>query len=107
MKIRSSNPSDLYISAISYMEIQYGLRNNPEKAVFIQNVLDDFFSSIHILVFSKEEAHRAGYIRADLKKKGSPIGPYDLLIAATAIHHNLILVTSNTREFQRINGLNC
>jgi len=46
-----------------------------------------------------------GDIRANLEKKGTPIGPYDLLIAAIAMRHNLIVITHNTREFSRINGL--
>lgn len=106
-KIYSLSPRDLYLSAISYMEIEYGLKNNPQKALVIQNVLHDFLGSIHILDFSTEEAISAGLIRVDLKKMGKPIGPYDLLIAATAIHHNLVLVTSNVKEFQRVKGLTC
>jgi len=44
-------------------------------------------------------------IRASLEKVGNPIGPYDLMIAALAIQHDLILVTRNTREFQRVDGI--
>jgi tRNA(fMet)-specific endonuclease VapC len=87
------------------MEIEYGLKNNPQKAVSIQNVLEDFLSSIHLLEFGIKEASCAGQIRAELKKKGSLIGPYDLLIAATAICHQLIIVTSNVNEFRRVSGL--
>jgi len=107
LKIRSISPDDLCLSTISYMEIQYGLKNNPQKAPFIENILDDFFSCIHVLEFTMKDAYCAGQIRADLKKKRTPIGPYDLLIAATAIHNNLVVITSNTNEFQRVSGLVC
>jgi tRNA(fMet)-specific endonuclease VapC len=46
-----------------------------------------------------------GRIRSDLERAGTPIGPYDLMIAATALAHDLILVTNNTREFARVAGL--
>ena len=46
-----------------------------------------------------------GQIRAQLQKLGTPIGSYDLQIAAIALAHNLILVTHNTREFERVEGL--
>ncbi|MGR6981288.1 PIN domain-containing protein [Testudinibacter sp. P27/CKL/0425] len=45
----------------------------------------------------------AGKIRADLEKSGTPIDAYDILIAAQAVNHNLMLITHNTKEFQRIN----
>lgn len=107
LKIKSAHPSDLFLSTISYMEIEYGLQKNPQKTQSIQGVLHDFLDSIHLLEFGIEEARCAGIIRADLMKKGTPIGPYDILIAATAVRHNLKLVTSNTNEFQRVQDLVC
>ena len=106
-KIQSTNPDDIFLSTISYMEIEFGLQKNPKKAKFIQNILNDLFHSINLLEFGIEEARSAGLIRADLTKKGTLIGPYDLLIAATAIHHHLILITSNTSEFERVQNLVC
>jgi tRNA(fMet)-specific endonuclease VapC len=51
------------------------------------------------------EAEQAAQIRATLKTQGQPIGAYDVLIAPTALQHNLIMVTANQREFDRISGL--
>lgn len=106
-KIKKTSPEDLFLSTISYMEIEYGLQKNSQKAHSIQAVLRDFLGTIHLLKFGIEEARYAGLIRADLLKNGTPIGPYDILIAATAVHHKLKLVTSNLKEFQRVQGLVC
>lgn len=105
LKIKATNPSDLFLSSIIYMKIEYGLQRNPRKAIAIQGILQDFFKSIQILSFGYEEAQYAGRIRAELMNKGTPIGPYDLLIAATAMHHKLTVITSNISEFQRVDNL--
>ena len=65
-----------------------------------------FFSPLKSLAFNDEVAETYGQIRADLEKKGTPIGPYDLQIASIAVLNNLILVTHNKREFSRVDGLN-
>jgi tRNA(fMet)-specific endonuclease VapC len=57
------------------------------------------------LPFGAAEAHAAARIRLDLEKAGQPIGPMDLLIAATAVEQGAILVTHNAREFRRVRGL--
>lgn len=106
-KIHSTTPDDLFLSTISLMEIEYGLLKNPQKAQFIQAVIHDFLGTIHVIEFGADEARCAGGIRADLMKKGTPIGPYDILIAATAMHHTLRLITSNVNEFMRVQGLVC
>jgi tRNA(fMet)-specific endonuclease VapC len=58
-----------------------------------------------IIPFSSDEAAYAAEIRLLLKQAGTPIGAYDLLIGATALCHNLTLITANTKEFERIEGL--
>lgn len=57
------------------------------------------------LDFDKDDARRAGAVRAELATAGTLIGPYDLLIAGQALSRNLILITRNTREFSRVSGL--
>ena len=64
-----------------------------------------FLSPISILDFDVYAAEEYGRIRADLERKGTPIGPMDMLIAAHAKSEDLILVTNNTREFERVNDL--
>jgi tRNA(fMet)-specific endonuclease VapC len=61
--------------------------------------------SVGVLAFQEEDATRAGELRADLERAGTPIGPYDLLIAAQALRTGSTLVTSNTAEFARVAGL--
>ena len=63
------------------------------------------FSLINSLPFDGNAAREFGEIRAYLARQGTPIGPYDLQIAAIAKAHDLILVTHNTREFSRVLGL--
>ena len=60
-----------------------------------------------ILDFDGDDAREAGRIRAQLAQGGRPIGPYDVLIAGQALHHRMILVTANVREFSRVSGLVC
>jgi len=60
---------------------------------------------VHILPFGHEEAQHAAAIRVGLEKQGVPIGPYDIVISATAMVRNDILVTHNVREFSRVEGL--
>ncbi|MBD2388567.1 type II toxin-antitoxin system VapC family toxin [Cylindrospermum sp. FACHB-282] len=104
-RLKSVSPADIFISSLTLMEVKYGLAINPEKAVKIQPIIETFLISITILPFSSQEAEQSAQIRSILKISGSPIGAYDVLIAATAISHNHILVTSNVREFQRVPNL--
>lgn len=61
---------------------------------------------LDVIDFDDEDAQVAGRIRADLEKNGTPIGAYDLLIAAQALRRDLTVVTANTGEFSRVTGLN-
>ncbi|WP_244329181.1 PIN domain-containing protein [Tolypothrix sp. PCC 7910] len=85
--------------------MKYGLAINLERAVKIQPLIETFLKAIIILPFGSTEADQAAQIRSILKIAGSPIGAYDVLIAATALTHNHIVVTSNVREFQRVPSL--
>jgi len=64
-----------------------------------------FLAAFHSLPFDDKSALFFGKIRADLQRQGQPIGPYDLQIAAIAMANDLTLVTHNTREYSRIDGL--
>jgi tRNA(fMet)-specific endonuclease VapC len=61
--------------------------------------------TFHSYAFNDSAAERYGRIRTDLAMQGTPIGPNDLMIAAIALANNLTLVTHNTREFARVDGL--
>ncbi len=103
--IKKTAPDDLCISCLTLMELEYGFELNPERAKKIRVPIYNILNSIHILPFTKHEALSAAVIRAKLKKAGTPIGAYDILIASTALHHQLIVVTSNEKEFKRVRGL--
>nr|WP_243714102.1 type II toxin-antitoxin system VapC family toxin [Nostoc sp. 106C] len=104
-KLKVISPTEVFISSLTVMEVKYGLAINPERAVKIQPLIEAFLKAIIVLPFGSTEADQAAQIRGILKTAGSPIGAYDVLIAATAVTHNHIVVTSNVREFQRIPSL--
>jgi len=87
------------------MELRYGLALNPQRALKIEQAIASILTSVNILPLGTAEAEQAAQIRAILKSQGQPIGAYDVLIAATALHHSLTMVTANQREFQRVSGL--
>ncbi len=97
-------PADVCISSVTLAEMEYGVFKSlmPEQN---QLALMLFLSGIQIEPFDSKAAFEYGKIRAALTKKGTPIGANDLLIAAHAKSLDLILVTNNTREFERVEGL--
>jgi tRNA(fMet)-specific endonuclease VapC len=103
-RLANQQPEDIFISSITQLELYYGAYRSLQTEKNLE-ILHRFFSQFNIISFNSETAKIAGKIRADLAASGTPIGPYDLQIAATAIAKNFILVTHNTREFSRINGL--
>ena len=94
----------LCISAITLAELEHGVAKSmyPErnKAALIQ-----FLSILDILPFDDRAAAAYGYVCAFLQKQGTPIGTMDMLIAGHALSEETILVTNNTREFERVPGL--
>jgi len=100
----SKSPSDIAIPAIVLYELEVGIGKSqtPQKRIA---QLHDFVSLTNIIPFGFAEAKCAAGIRVRLEKKGIPIGPYDVLIAASALASNWTLVTHNKEEFSRIEGL--
>ena len=92
------------ISTITLAELQFGVRksSNPAKNL---NALNQFIIPLEIIDFDYNATTEYGLIRAELEKKGTPIGPYDILIAGTALVHQGILVTNNLKEFSRVPNL--
>jgi tRNA(fMet)-specific endonuclease VapC len=102
-RIQTKTPADLAISVMTEHEVLFGIASNP--GLRLRAVTEGMLKLLPKLVVSSQEVSVAAQIRADLKMRGSPIGPYDLLIAATALVHELVVVTHNTREFSRVEGL--
>jgi tRNA(fMet)-specific endonuclease VapC len=104
-RVKAAAPEDLAASAITEMEVAYGLLLNPRLASRLKPVMDAFFGAIRVLPYESAAAEATARARANLKQRGRPIGAYDVLIAGIALAHELILVTSNVREFRRVEGL--
>lgn len=104
-RTKATPPNLLSISAVSRMEISYGLTLDLARARKLAPLLEAFFSVVPTLAFEDADAQSAAALRAALKTRGRPIGAYDLLIAGTALARGLIVVTSNVGEFGRIDGL--
>jgi tRNA(fMet)-specific endonuclease VapC len=104
-RLKRSTKADAAISAVTAMEIEYSLKLNPARARKIEPMIRALLSDLRELPFEHADAQAAAAVRAALTKRGTPIGPYDVMIGGTAMRHGLTLVTSNSDEFQRIGGL--
>ena len=98
------NTSRMRISSITLMELIYGAEKSqaPERNL---SVVEGFVSRLEVLDYDALAAIHSGQISAELARKGTPVGPYDQMIAGHARSRGLIVVTNNIREFERIPGL--
>lgn len=95
----------LLVPTIVLFELRYGIAKSVRRDVSTR-VLDAFLAEgFELLPFDDEDATEAGDIRAALETSGTPIGAYDILIAAQARRRGAVLVTGNRREFERVPGL--
>ncbi|ECV2306883.1 tRNA(fMet)-specific endonuclease VapC [Salmonella enterica subsp. enterica serovar Javiana] len=92
------------ISTVTLMELIYGAEKSqmPERNLA---VIEGFVSRLDVLDYDAAAATHTGQIRAELARKGQPVGPFDQMIAGHARSRGLIVVTNNTREFERVEGL--
>ncbi len=104
-RLKAEQPGHLAISTITVMEIEFGLRINQQRAKKLIPVIDALLDSIHVLPYQTKDAVATATIRSTLRKQGNSIGPYDVMIAGCAMSSGLIMVTSNTGEFERVTGL--
>jgi tRNA(fMet)-specific endonuclease VapC len=103
-RLRAHRVGDIGISAITVSELRYGAEKSsrPEEN---HEALDSFLTPLEILAYGEAERRTYGMIRSHLERSGKPIGSMDLLIAAHAVNLGAILVTQNTREFERVPDL--
>ena len=92
------------ISSITLAELLHGVEKN-ERSEKNLKIVEDFISRLYVLDYDSKAAGHYGDIRADLERKGSPIGVNDLHIAGHCRSLGLIIVTNNVREFERVPGL--
>lgn len=97
-------PGDIALCSIIKSELLYGARHSQQVEANLQ-LLTRLFAPLTSLPFDDRCAEETGVIRADLAAQGNPIGPYDLLIAATARANDAVLVTHNQGKFSRVTGL--
>ena len=103
-RIEKEELFNITISAVTVGELEYGIAKSkyPERN---RELLYGFLAPFDIVPFSELDAENFGYIRAYLNKIGTPIGPYDLQIAAQCITRKIRLVTNNVKEFERVPNL--
>ncbi len=97
-------PGEIAIPAVVIFELQVGIgkSTSPRKRI---TQLQEITSLVNIIPFGQSEAKCAAGIRIKLEKQGNSIGPYGILIAASALANNSTLVTHNKKEFERVAGL--
>ena len=103
-RIQTKQPEQIGISTITQAELEYGIarsRNVDQNRIALLEFLFPFL----LIDFDQMAAVQYGLIRASLESQGKPIGSMDMLLAAQAKSRDLVLVTNNEKEFQRIEGL--
>ena len=105
-RLQAVRPGSLGVPAIVVYELRYGLMRLPQEAAEPRlAALAQFLRPLQMLPFDDECALQAAKIRIALEATGTPIGPHNTLIAATALRHQATLITRNVREFSRVQGL--
>jgi tRNA(fMet)-specific endonuclease VapC len=96
---------NLYTSIICLMELRYGAALRKDFEPFWSKLVEQVISQFQVLPLGLKEGVLAGDILARLRKKGQMIGMEDILISATALSHDLVLVSGNTKHFSKVDGL--
>jgi tRNA(fMet)-specific endonuclease VapC len=104
-RLKSTSKTDTAISTVTAMEVDYGLILNSARARRIEPIIRSLLRDLQVLPFTQEDAAATAAVRAALAKRGTPIGPYNVMIAGSALRRGLVMVTSNGDEFGRIHGL--
>lgn len=103
-RFHRQDPQDIVLCSMVKGELQRGALRSQRIELNLQR-LETFFAPLKSLPFDDTAAEHYARIGADLSRRGTPIGPNDLIIAATALAHNATLITHNTGEFGRVQGL--
>ncbi len=104
-RFRQISFETIYTTSISKFELEYGLIKKPQLRKAYAGQLDLLLGQIGCLDFDRDSAMIAAVIKHQLIKDGTPISLEDVMIAAIALHHNFVVVTSNTKHFEKIAGL--
>jgi tRNA(fMet)-specific endonuclease VapC len=101
---KAHSPDDFKISSVSIAEIWYGIEKSQQREKNLE-IWRSFFAPFEIADFDQKAGEKYGAVRAQLESVGKMIGDHDCMIAATALVNDLVVITNNTKEFQRIKGL--
>jgi tRNA(fMet)-specific endonuclease VapC len=103
-RLRAHDPGELGLSAVVRAELLFGARKSSRVSSNLE-LLARFFAPFKSIPFDDVCAEHYGLLRAELERAGTPIGPNDMMIAATARAHDAVLVTANAEEFRRVVAL--
>lgn len=103
-KLVACLPGEVGVSVIAVSELEHGVQKSAQPSQNL-SALNNFLIPLEVKDFDQNAARVYGQIRAALERQGTPIGSMDMLIAAHALSLNVILITNNTREFERVQNL--
>jgi tRNA(fMet)-specific endonuclease VapC len=103
-KLKKNYNKGIFISTLTLAELEFGVENSDHKEKNRISLIE-FLTIFEILNFEQKDTQAFGRIKSDLRKSGKMIGAMDALLAAQSISRNLIFVTNNTKEFERIKNL--
>ncbi|MBN1685154.1 MAG: PIN domain-containing protein [Spirochaetales bacterium] len=103
-KILSKNPESIAIPSITKAELLYGGEKSRQREKNLAQI-NEFLLPFQVEPFSNCQAPVYASVRSRLEKAGNPIGPNDVIIASIVLSNDGVLVTHNTREFSRVDGL--
>ncbi len=99
-RLAATMPESICLSAVTEAELLYGVAKRPEEKK-LRAAVDELLAAIDVLPWTSATARRYATIRADLERRGRPLGALDLMIAAHALEHDAMLVT-NDRAFEAV-----
>ena len=105
LRVALSTETAIGISSVVVYELWYGVARSQRRSENAERLRVFLSGDIDVFAFDDEDAEKAGDLRAQLEAAGTPIGPYDLMIAAQAVRLGATLVTANVSEFARVSGL--
>lgn len=103
-RLKKNYNKGIFISALTLAELEFGVENSDHKEKNRISLIE-FLAIFEILNFEQKDTQAFGIIKSDLRKSGKMIGASDALLAAQSISRNLIFVTNNRKEFERIKNL--
>lgn len=102
-RLAAEAPERICLSVVTEAELLYGVARRPQARI-LRLAIDEVLAAIDVLPWTNATARRYATVRAELERRGKPLGPLDLMIAAHAVEHDAILVT-NDRAFGAFPGL--